>query len=708
MDGAERLPMRSSVRSLARMTPFRWLLLLLTLYAAAAFTLSVARLWELQTDAWDLGIYQQSLWSTSHGAPFFEAPDLETGAFATFLEVHSAFVLYLLVPLYSAAPSPVTLFAVQTGIVAAAAIPLFVLTRDLTGSGRRALLVGGLYLLWAPTIGGNLFDFHVESFLPLEFFALAVLWNRRQYGWGFAVAGLAFLSLEVAPVLAVFFALFFLARSAWPDDATRRPRGVGGTPLQRLRRFLTGPDTWPNVALIVVAVGAYYLLLFVRMQVLESLFHLPPFPPATGYVIGATPGQLGLQWSYLSIDFQSKVTYWIVLYALVGFIPLLDRRTLILPVPWVVFTLFTWIPHYSFLANQDGFVAAVPVMIGLAFGAVRLPKAVRFLEHLVGTGLPPSESPAAPRSGRWRRLARRAPAWTVPLLVLVALNVGLSPLNPYMQGVANTGGGYRISYSIPPGYGVVQDLAAMVPGTATVVASDMLFPLIANDPHAYSLFTSPNHQLFLPFNSSALPTYAFLAEARLSAVPVWLAIAVYNASEYGLEGLAWQTPAGPVLLFERGLEGPTVQFGTPPSLPANYSSASFQPGPDGFQTTDPTASWSSVVSSIPGGLGSTWSGPGTEAPSGNLSVLVEVRVAPVAGAYPSSNLTGALTVALKAFGAQSLFQHTYAYGALGGGRWVAVSFSVGSPLPLLDLEFQGSCDSTSVVVELGFLVILPA
>ena len=60
---------------------------------------------ELQTTTWDQGIYMQSLWSTVHGRPFYEAADFETGGFSSFLQVHSAFVLYLLVPIYAALPS---------------------------------------------------------------------------------------------------------------------------------------------------------------------------------------------------------------------------------------------------------------------------------------------------------------------------------------------------------------------------------------------------------------------------------------------------------------------------------------------------------------------------------------------------------------------------------------------------------------------------
>jgi uncharacterized membrane protein len=699
-----------------KVTPFRILLLLVAAYGAVALTMSLLRLWELQSDTWDLGIYQQSLWSTTHGHPFFEAPDLETGGFFTFLEVHSSFVLYLLVPVYAEFPSAVTLFVVQTVIVAAAAIPLYFLALDLTGSPRRGLFVGGLYLVWAPILAGNLFDFHVESFLPLEFFVLAVLWNRRRYALGFGMAALAFLTLEVAPVLAVFFALFFLVRSQTPADPSRASSASSRTPgtwRARLRALVTDRDQRAAIALIGASIATYYLLLFVRMHLLELAFHLPPFPPPTGYVIGATPQELGLSWQDLTLDFQSKTTYWVLLYALVGFVPLLDRRTVILVAPWVAFTYLTWIPHYSVIGNQDGFIAAVPMMIGVAFGSIRIPGALSALRaFMVGEpnrSMSSSGGASPPERGSSldMRPHARAPIWLVPLVTIVALNLVLSPLNPYLH-VPGTGGGYSVGYNVPPGFPAIQQLAGRIPAGASVIASDDLFPFVANDPNAYSLFTSPTNQLYLPFNSSVLPSYIFLAQGRLANAPIWIGLAVYNATEYGLVGVAWSTPAGAALLFGRGFTGAAAFSGAPPELPLNYSATSFLTGLDGLVTADPTAPWSTVVSSVPGGLGLVWSGPSTSVPAGNLSAEVEVRAAPIPEGSPPSNSTIVLSLTLRAFGEPLLFQHAYTFAQLSRGNWVMVTVPLPSPLPLFGLQLLGTCDSPSAVVEIGYFAVVLA
>src|SRR5580698_7690161 len=107
MDGAR-------VRALAHRfvrSPRAWLAVAVVASAVLTFVLANVRLLEFDTTTWDFGIYQQSLWSASHGGPFYEAADWETGGFGSFLQVHSAFVLYLLAPVYGAFPSPELLFA---------------------------------------------------------------------------------------------------------------------------------------------------------------------------------------------------------------------------------------------------------------------------------------------------------------------------------------------------------------------------------------------------------------------------------------------------------------------------------------------------------------------------------------------------------------------------------------------------------------------
>ncbi len=110
-------------------------------------------------NAGDAGIITQAVASTAHGnAPaFYESYDCMVKGRCSLLLVHPGFVLYAAVPFYALDPSVTTLFALQAAAVGLAAVPLYVLTRRLTGSAAKGLLVSGVFLVWAPTFPAHAF-----------------------------------------------------------------------------------------------------------------------------------------------------------------------------------------------------------------------------------------------------------------------------------------------------------------------------------------------------------------------------------------------------------------------------------------------------------------------------------------------------------------------------------------------------------------------
>ncbi len=547
-----------------------WLALAVVTYFLTSFVYSEFRAIDFQTTTWDLGIYQQAIWSTSHGHPFYEAADYETGGFGTFLQVHSAYVLYGVVPIYRLWPYQGTLFAIQSAVVAAAAIPLYLLGRDVTGSDRLGLVSGVAYLAWAPTLGANLYDFHIEAFLPVEIFAFVWLWSRGRYWQGFLVAALAFATMELAPILLFAVGVFFL----WPE----------GKDLLRLARTLRAPGLWSSGArsayrwmvssrrylasggLLLTSVVVYHLGLIVRQRYLSPLLGVPAFPSVNrGYVIGGNPGELGLLLQNLGTGLPTKVLMWVLLLALLGFIPLLAPRALLISVPWVAFTFLSANVNYVVIGWQYGFIEGIGLLVAFVFGLKEL---ARWWGNRPAPAVPPSPEGSGLLQRRFEAIRRHLPqgrrsvSWAAMacFVALLAVNVAASPVDPSLDNLSALGGGYRLAIVGPSGYAEVQDLAALVPPGAAVLASDNLFPLVANDLNAYSLFWQSNNGLLLPFNGTELPPYALLSQSRTYAVPTWLSSALYNQSEYGVRGIAWSTPAGAVMLFELGYRGPTAQF----------------------------------------------------------------------------------------------------------------------------------------------------
>ncbi len=671
-----------------RIPPAAWLGVAIVAYFAASLALSWQRAVELQTTTWDLGLYQQALWSTAHGHPFFETADVETGGYHSLLQVHTVFLLYLLVPLYAAVPSELTLFAVQSAVVAAAAIPLYLLSRDLTRSSWLGLFAAVLFLAWTPTLSSNLYDFHPEAFLPLELFATVLFWERGRYLAGFAAATVGCLTFELAPVLLAFVGLFFLLPSGatlgrWTTSArTRRLRSQLGSDL---RAAAANPRIQASLALVLVSVGAYLLLLDLRTTVLLSALGTTPLPAApTGYVIGATPSALGLSVSYLGIGFFPKVTYWLLLLALLGFVPLLAPRALVLSLPWFVFTMFGANTNYVTLGFQYGFIAATGLLVAFCYG---LPRARRVWQRL---NVVPARDPArAVAAGLPRRRTRRlAHGLVIGATVLLAVNLALSPANPWMQN-RGLGAAYRIAYGGGGGFAEVVALVGLIPAGAVVIASDNLFPLVANDLHAYSFFWTQNNLLALPFSPTDLPSYVLVAQNRTAAVPSWLAGVLYNSSAFGVRGVAWSSPAGTVLLFEAGYEGPLATFGTPPSAGFTSNGAALVNSEAGIPATYGNASMNSAAASAPGVVGTFLQGPWVSLSAGayQVTLVVGAELAPGAGPVPE-NATAAWFGA-EGFAQAQYFGATFTAGALEVPGGITVSYEVELLGPTIEFEVQG-------------------
>ncbi|MDO8560141.1 MAG: DUF2079 domain-containing protein [bacterium] len=184
-------------------------------YAAIFFWLSWLRHITFHTQAWDLGIFEQSFWNTLSGRIMdnnFE--------FANHLSVHFSPFLFLLVPWYALWPGPAVLLALQALALGSAVIPLYRLASRWTGK-TPAHVICGVYLLYPPLHWLNLFDFHEVAFaIPLLLWAVDLADQDRRR-WAAVVLALAAGTAENIVLVAAAVGLFWLL--------TKRPRWFGAT-----------------------------------------------------------------------------------------------------------------------------------------------------------------------------------------------------------------------------------------------------------------------------------------------------------------------------------------------------------------------------------------------------------------------------------------------------------------------------------------------
>lgn len=169
---------RARVRVLAaRAAPHLPVAALIVAYALRFGLLSVQAQDGYSDPGYDMGIFDQGVWLLSR----FHAPYVTVMGRDLFGD-HTSFILLLAVPLYWIWPEAQTLLVLQTCLIAAAAIPIYMLARRRTESGVIATVLAGAYLLNPALQRDNLEQFHPEAFLVLGLAVAiyaAVEWRPR-------------------------------------------------------------------------------------------------------------------------------------------------------------------------------------------------------------------------------------------------------------------------------------------------------------------------------------------------------------------------------------------------------------------------------------------------------------------------------------------------------------------------------------------------
>lgn len=257
---------RLIVHRLRGMDPWWWPLLALMGAWTWHFTrLSLEIHHGFGTSSYDLGLYDQGVWLLSR----FRSPFVTLMGRHLFGD-HTSFILLLLVPWYSLAPSVATLLFAQSATIAAGAVPAFLYGRQRLGSSALGLVFGAVYLAH-PAVGWtNLENFHPDAFLG--FFIGMAIWAALERRWRIYAAFVVLALLVKEDVSLVVIPL-----GIWV--AVRRDRRIG---------------------LLTIA-GSLGYMAFAMLVVMRSLIGVPtrnlwriPFGGVTGLIGTAVyhPGEL--------------------------------------------------------------------------------------------------------------------------------------------------------------------------------------------------------------------------------------------------------------------------------------------------------------------------------------------------------------------------------------------------------------------------------
>ena len=157
--------------------------------------------------AFDLGIFDQGLWLLSR----FHAPFVTIMGRNLFGD-HASFILLPVVPLYWLFPEPQALLVLQTCVLAAGAVPVYLLARNRLHNTTLATMLAAAYLLNPALQQGNMEQFHPEAFLVLSIAVAIYAALERKPGLLAAAVVASLLVKEDTALLIVPLGIWVLLR----------------------------------------------------------------------------------------------------------------------------------------------------------------------------------------------------------------------------------------------------------------------------------------------------------------------------------------------------------------------------------------------------------------------------------------------------------------------------------------------------------------
>jgi uncharacterized membrane protein len=376
------------------------------------------------TSGFDLGLVNQAFHTTLFdGKLFYETADLSFNPSGSFFGVHFSPILFLLLPFYAIFPSVENVLVMQTVILALGAFPIYWMSRDLLGK-KVGLVISIVYLVYPPLLLLNWNDFHLESFTS-TFLIFSIYYLEREEWKKFSVFTiLMMLTIEFAPIIGGFIALY-------------------GLLLLSKKKFKNRVAARKYIAFTAIL----SILMFVLAFETKAAFNTSTSPlPSPFHSILSNPAGI-INVIFDADEWKWKMLYLINFLAPLVFLPLLAPELLVMALPWI-FASFstTYSPYYSVYFQYTGFV--IPFML------LALPKAIERLklQHV-------------------RRIL-----YLIFLSTLIfSLYLPVGPGSPW-------------NYELPTTTdrtALIQEILPLIPSNASLLTQNDIFPHVSNRINAY-------------------------------------------------------------------------------------------------------------------------------------------------------------------------------------------------------------------------------
>jgi len=279
----------------AKKRPEFFLAIAIFVYTLVFSYITILRHYSFNSTYFDLGCFEQGLWTTLEGSFFWNSPHN-----ASQFGVHNSPILFLLLPIYKLFPFSETLLITQTILLALAAIPLYYIGKKYLDSWG-GLVFSIIYLLYPALHGINLFDFHELAFLPLILF-LSLYYLITNQIRGFVITSL------IALMIKEDVSLLLIALTAYAIYS---------------HRYSSKQQKW-----------VMYILIFIYISwLLISFQYIIPYFNPQGYAFSSRYDTTGGISDILTHNFLYKLVYIFLLLIPLGFTPIAAPDILLVLTP---------------------------------------------------------------------------------------------------------------------------------------------------------------------------------------------------------------------------------------------------------------------------------------------------------------------------------------------------------------------------------------
>ncbi len=320
------------------------LFLIAFFYVIVVSSLAISRHYAFRTNAWDLGIYSQSLYSTlNHGKILYYTSELAGNPSGSLFGIHFSPFLFLLVPIYAIYQNPVTLLVLRPIAISIGLIPLYWILRDQQINSRLVTFFLAIIYVIYPPINAPLSNFDVEAFLPALFLFAIYYLRKGKLLHSYVFVVLALMVNEFVPLIVIAMAVYFFLLHRGEIIGGFRSKKITKNAIFSILLLITG-ILWFMLASAVIS--------HFNPNALSTKWEWGEFGSSPGEIVTNAVINPAKTITVLFNDGQSKFLYITSLFGPLAFLSFLDPLTLIMTLPWMGASLLSVNPLYYAIGTQ--------------------------------------------------------------------------------------------------------------------------------------------------------------------------------------------------------------------------------------------------------------------------------------------------------------------------------------------------------------------